>query len=160
MKKNALPAVSSTRTISRRKMLQSAAGLAAGAAVGLPRLAEAAGREEFYKVKNNKINQSVVAWCFKPMTVEELAVNAARMGMKSVELCPPESWPILKKHGLICAISSSHGFLKGFAHKEEHAECIEKLRTVIDATSAAGFPNVITFSGMRRGLRKALGRER
>src|SRR3712207_8035030 len=45
-----------------------------------------------------------------------------------------------KKNGLICAISSSHGFAKGFAHREEHDECLAKLRESIEATSAAGFP--------------------
>jgi hydroxypyruvate isomerase len=148
---------SRSKPMSRRTLLKSAAGLAAGAAIVGPRITEAAGREEFYKIKNKRINQSVVAWCFKPMPIEELAMNAAKMGMKSVELAPPESWNVLKKYGLICAISSSHGFLKGFAHEEEHAECTEKLRSVIDATSAAGFPNVITFSGMRRGLPEDVG---
>ena len=36
-------------------------------------MAGAAGREEFYRVKNNRINQSVVPWCFKPMPPEERA---------------------------------------------------------------------------------------
>ena len=136
--------------LSRRALLQGAAALAATA--GLPRLARAADNEDFYKVKNNRINQSVIHWCFRPMSVEELAAGAARLGLKSVELVGPEHWPTLKKHGLICAISGSHGFAKGFAHTEEHAECLEKLRTSIDATADAGWPSVITFSGFRRGL--------
>ena len=151
MKKS--PRVSSPRSgLSRRRLLASAAGLAAGAAVGWPRLADAKADEESYQVKNNRIHQSVIHWCFKPMSVEDLAAGAARLGLPSVELVGPEHWPTLKKHGLICAISSSHGFAKGFAHPEEHAECIDKLRPSIDATAAAGFPSVITFSGFRRGL--------
>ena len=102
--------------------------------------------------RNNRIQQSVVHWCFRPMSVEELAVASAKMGIKSVELVGPEHWATLKKHGLTCAISGSHGFAKGFAHTEEHAECITKLRQSIDATADAGFPSVITFSGFRRGL--------
>ena len=86
------------------------------------------------------------------MPVEELATHSARLGLKSVELVAPEHWPALKKLGLICAISSSHGFAKGFAHREEHDECIASLRKNIDATAAAGWPSVITFSGFRRGL--------
>jgi hydroxypyruvate isomerase len=105
-----------------------------------------------YTAKNGRIQQSVIHWCFKPMPVEELANHAARMGLKSVELVAPEDWPTLKKLGLICAISPSHGFTKGFAHKEEHAECLEILRKQIDLTSEAGFPSIITFSGFRRGI--------
>jgi hydroxypyruvate isomerase len=37
-------------------------------------------------------------------------------------------------------------------HKENHAMCIAKLTECIEANAAAGFPNVITFSGMRRGM--------
>jgi hydroxypyruvate isomerase len=86
------------------------------------------------------------------MSVEELAGHAQRMGIKSVELVSPEHWPLLQKLGLVCAMSPSHGFAKGFAHNEEHDECLNKLRASIDASSAAGFPNVITFSGFRRGI--------
>jgi hydroxypyruvate isomerase len=105
-----------------------------------------------YVIKHDRIQQSVVHWCFNPMPVETLAAAAARIGLKSVELVAPQHWPTLKKHGLICAISSSHGFAKGFAHREEHAECLDVLHKSIDATSAAGFPSVITFSGFRRGI--------
>jgi hydroxypyruvate isomerase len=126
-------------------------GLALSAAA-LPSVVRAADESQVYTAKNGRIQQSVIHWCFKPMPVEELANHAARMGLKSVELVAPENWPTLKKLGLICAISSSHGFTKGFAHKEEHAECLDVLRRQIDLTSEAGFPNIITFSGFRRGI--------
>jgi len=137
-------------TVSRRAILK--AGLAFGAAMTLPQIGRSAAEESFYKAKGNRINQSVVLWCFKPMPVEELAKNAVQMGIKSVELVTPEHWPMLKKLGLACAITPSHGFSKGFAHTEEHEECLKLLRERIDATAAAGFQNVITFSGFRRGL--------
>jgi hydroxypyruvate isomerase len=105
-----------------------------------------------YKVKNGRIKQSVVPWCFNPMKVEELARHAAAMGLQSVELCDPKVWPLLKELGMTCAISSSHGFAKGFAHKEEWAECHAKLRERIEQCAAAGVERVITFSGFRRGL--------
>lgn len=105
-----------------------------------------------YKIQHGRIQQSVVPWCFRPMPAPELIGHAARLGLKSVELIGTEHWPSLQKNGLVCAITSSHGFAKGFAHKEEHAECIASLRKSIDATSSAGWPNVITFSGFRRGI--------
>lgn len=126
--------------------------MALGAAAGLARVDFARDDASIYKAKNGRINQSVIHWCFKPMPVEELAEHAARMGLKSVELVGPEYWPALKKLGLICAITPSHGFAKGFAHVEEHAECLAILRKRIDETADAGFPNIITFSGFRRGI--------
>jgi hydroxypyruvate isomerase len=139
------------REINRRNALKRVGGALALGAAGLPRLGKGS-EPGTPSVNKNRIQQSVIHWCFKPMTVEELAGHAAHLGMSSVELVPAESWPMLKKLGLVCALSSSHGFTKGFAHKEEHAECIETLRKHIDETADAGFPSVITFSGFRRGL--------
>lgn len=122
------------------------------AAVALAKSACPGAATEEYKVQHGRIQQSVVPWCFRPMPARELIEHSARLGLKSVELIGTEHWPLLKEKGLVCAITGSHGFAKGFAHKEEHAECIASLRKSIDATSAAGWPNVITFSGFRRGL--------
>jgi len=105
-----------------------------------------------YRVQRGRIRQSVVPWCFRPWTLEELCRQAVRLGLPSVELVTPDKFPLLKQHGLVCALTGSHGFSKGFAHREEHAECLRILRERIDATAAAGFPAVITFSGFRRGI--------
>src|SRR5438094_5250640 len=144
--------------LNRRNALKQLGGaVAVGAAATLPNLIRAKAPEGAYRVKNNRINQSVILWCFKPMPVEELAAHAAQMGLKSVELVTPDYWPMLKKLGLICAMTPSHGFGKGFAHKEEHAECLEVLRKRIDDSAEAGFPSVITFSGFRRGISDEAG---
>lgn len=105
-----------------------------------------------YKITKGRIKQSVVPWCFNPMSVEELAKHSAAMGLKSVELCDPKHWPMLKSLGMTCAIAGSHGFAKGFAHKEEWAECHKALRSRIEQCAEAGVERVITFSGFRRGL--------
>lgn len=126
--------------------------MALGVSLGLPEAAKPDEKREFFRVKNANIRQSVIHWCFKPMTPPDLADNAAAMGMKSVELVTPEFWPKLKELGLVCAMAPSHGFAKGFARKEEHEECLKILRERIDECATAGFPNVITFSGFRKGV--------
>src|SRR5215204_5273097 len=139
--------------LNRRTALKRATGaLAFGAVAQLVRSTPAEEPSGSYKVQQGRIKQSVVWWCFKPMTVVELAEQAAGMGLKSVELIGPEHWAMLKEKGLICAMTPSHGFAKGFAHKEEHVECLKILRQRIDESAQAGFPNVITFSGFRRGV--------
>jgi hydroxypyruvate isomerase len=139
---------------SRRRLLQSlgAATLGLGADLFRPQASRAAAASELYRIRNGRIRQSVIHWCYQPMPVEELASGAARLGMESVELVTPEYWPLLKRLGLICAMAPSHGFIKGFAHTEEHEECLKVLRERIDQCAAAGFPSVITFSGFRRSL--------
>lgn len=135
------------RAVLRRAAVIGAAALAGGGA-GTARAAET----EVYRVKQARLKHSVAPWCFRPMPLEELCALAVRMGLASVELTTPVNFPVLKKHGLVCAMTSSHGFAKGFAHVEEHAECLKVLRERIDAVAAAEFPAVITFSGFRRGI--------
>ena len=105
-----------------------------------------------WKISNGRIRQSVVHWCFNPMSVEELATAAARMGLQSVELIDPKHWPTLKKLGLTCAIASSHGFVKGWNHRDNWDFCCEKLTAAIEAAADFGCPSVITFSGMRESI--------
>ena len=141
---------------SRRRLIGGVAALGTGGMVAGAVTGRAAAAD-LYRAKNNRVRQSVVPWCFKPMTLDELCVLAVRLGLPSVELTTPNNFPLLKKHGLVCALTGSHGFAKGFAHSEEHAECLKVLRERIDATAAAGFPSVITFSGFRRGLSDEVG---
>ncbi len=131
--------------ISRRRMLQITAGIgAAGAAV----LTLPSCKREERAVTKGRINQSIVHWCFeKYWDVEKTCQIAKQLGCKSVELVEPEHWATLKKYGLVCAITSSHLFIEGMNNPEYQPMCIEKMRKAIDASSAAGFPNVITFTG-------------
>src|SRR6266478_5663819 len=131
-------------SLNRRSALKRVGGAVAMSSLSaLPDFSRAA-EAGLYRAGKDRINQSVIHWCFQPMAVEELAGHAARMGMKSVELVDPGHWPMLKKLGLICAMTPSHGFAKGFAHREEHGFCLETLRKAVDESADAGFPNVIT----------------
>lgn len=157
--------------LTRRGLLASAAGaVAAGAvAVGGSNVASAQKRAKIKKwdgekvVTNGRINQSVCDWCFvgdgsvAPVTLDELAKNAAAMGIKSVELTPPENWDVLKKHGLVNALAPSHGFVDGFNDEKNHEMCIDAIKTSVDACADAGFPSVITFSGFRHGIPDDVG---
>ncbi|HRE80037.1 MAG TPA: TIM barrel protein [Opitutaceae bacterium] len=140
-----------TPAVSRRHALTS---LVAGTALTLTSSAITSAQEKapLYRAHRGRIAQSVVPWCFQPLTVPELARHAAALGIKSVELCPTTHWPLLKQLGLTPAIAGSHGFAKGFANREEHEECLSILRSRIDECAAAGVGRVITFSGFRKGI--------
>lgn len=142
-------------SLSRRSLLAAAAVAAPLAAVARSTAAE----PDAFKVTNGRIKQSVVSWCFNMLPVEELVKAAAAMGLKSVELISPEHWPTLKKHGLTCAIASSHGFVKGWNHVEHHDECKERIEKVIEQAADFGCPSVITFSGMREKLTDEEGKK-
>lgn len=141
---------------SRREVLQCAAGAAAGATLAGPISVEA--QETDRVVTKGRIKQSIVHWCFKDYwDIEQTAVIAKQLGCQSVELIDPEHWPILKKHGLTCAIAGSHGFVKGFNNPAYWDECIDKLRQRIDACADFGVQSVITFTGMRENIPDDVG---
>jgi hydroxypyruvate isomerase len=143
---------SSQHVCSRRTVLRGIAGAAAlGAAWPFVGRCSAAGLR-------GHVKHSVSYWCYEDylrrtkMSFDQFAAACAKLGIKSIELTSPDQWPTLKKHGLICAMSLSHSIPKGLNRLENHDECLAKLRKSIDATSEAGFPNVVTLSGNRDGM--------
>lgn len=142
---------------SRRGVLRGMAGLAAWGAVGP--LASSLRAEEAV----GHIKQSACLWCYdgfmrkEKMDLDAFAAACAKIGLKSIELVGPEQWAPLKKNGLICAMTPSHGIAKGINHLENHDECLAAIRKSIDATAEAGFPNVITLSGNCYGMDKQEG---
>ena len=144
--------MSRINSMDRRALLAGLAAAGTTAAFATAAEAEPMADDPNWKVTKGRIRQSVVAWCFKPMPVEELARHAAAMGLKSVELAPPADWPALKKYGLTCAIAGSHGFVKGWNDPANWDFCTEKIEGAINASADFGCQTVITFSGMRGNL--------
>ncbi|HEY4329393.1 MAG TPA: TIM barrel protein [Phycisphaerae bacterium] len=83
------------------------------------------------------------------MPLDSLASSAAAMGFVGIDLVDPPEWPTLRRHGLICTMTPTHTIVKGLNNPANHAECLAKIRASVEATAAAGFPNVICFSGNR-----------
>ncbi len=148
-----------SRSLSRRSMMKSTVAAAAGAAVLNAHSASADEPDAAWKIEKGRIRQSVVPWCFNNVSIgnekftvkeEELAAAAEKLGLKSVELGDRKLWPMLKKLGLTCAITGSHGFVSGFNHVENHDMCVEKVTQSVEAAADFGCPSVICFSGMKK----------
>jgi hydroxypyruvate isomerase len=137
--------------VTRRRALKASAAatvaLAAGARAEEPR----AGLASAKTARDGRLPQSIVHWCYKDYwkDPQQFARITKDLGCRSVEIIDPEHWPVLKKHGLVCAIAGSHGFVKGMNNPAHWDECMGLLRSRIDACADAGFPSVITFTGMR-----------
>ena len=109
-------------------------------------------------VIKGRVRQSIVHWCFsKYWDIEKTCQIAKQLGIPSIELVNPKDWPTLKKHGLTCAIASSHPFDKGMNNPTYQPMCVEKLRAAIDASSEFGCPSVITFTGFRENIPDDVG---
>ncbi|MCJ7693092.1 MAG: TIM barrel protein [Sedimentisphaerales bacterium] len=144
--------------MTRRQMLTRTAVAAAATVAAIPVRADEPAKCERI-VKNGRINQSVSRWCYNDWSLDKLCAVSAKMGIKSVELLNPPELPTVKKHGLVCAMLFSHSLQDGLSHTENHPECLAKLRENVDAASEYGFPNVVCFSGNRKGLPDDVGIE-
>jgi len=103
-------------------------------------------------VTKGRIKQSVSKWCYDKIPLDEFAASCKTIGLKAIELLGPGSFATLKKHGLVCALTNTHGLTKGLNRTENHAECLKAIRDAIDANAEHGMPNVITFPGNRQGM--------
>ncbi len=101
-----------------------------------------------------RIRQSVCRWCYKDFSVDQLAALAARLGMKGVDLLEVEEYEIPRQYGLICTMGYAGGgtIADSMNRTENHAAIEAAFRKNIPLAAKAGVPNVITFSGNRRGM--------
>ncbi len=98
------------------------------------------------------LKQSVCKWCYKDISLDDLAREAAAIGLKSVELLGPEEWPIVQKHGLTCAMPAGPGGIReGWNRIEHHKKLIEGSEVRLREIADAGLFNMIVFSGDRKG---------
>jgi len=136
--------------VTRRELLISGAL----AAASWPAFGLAA--EEKAKLKG-RIRQSASKWCYGGVPFEKLCEFARDIGMPGIDLLGPGDFKKVKEYGLVCSMTSCNSIGRGFNRPEHHEDLIKNLHGAIDATSAAGFPNVICFSGNRGGMADDVG---
>jgi hydroxypyruvate isomerase len=138
-----------TSKITRRSVVTAAAGAAGALAAGTQSAKAAAGKA----VTKGRIKQSVCHWCYRDMSVDALAEEAAKMGLRSVELLGEQDWPVVKKHGLVCAVGNGIcSITDGLNVKANHAEIEKNFRRLLPLAKEHGVPNLICFSGNRREM--------
>ena len=140
--------------LTRRQLLETTAGALAASAAG-PLVAPAAAEEK--AVLKGRIKQSIVFWCFnsagEKWTIDKTCAVAKELDCHSVEVVQPADWPMLKKHGLVCALAPNGmpgaPFVKGFNNLKYHDEVTTRMRAMIDACAEAGVPAIIAFTGYK-----------
>ena len=134
----------------RRSWLATTAGaVAMGMAAGSSARAQEA--SDAPVDRKGRIRQSVMGWCFRPMTAVELAKLGKRLGLVAIEGIDVGAYPEVRKLGLEISLVSSHGFATGPVSTDNHAEVEAKLKSSIDTAVQFECPSVITFTGMRVG---------
>jgi hydroxypyruvate isomerase len=131
---------------------------ALAATAGIPSMAAPADEQPVHR--KGRLKQCVTGGVFgRGRALEDNARDAAHMGAKGFDLIGPKDWPILKKYGLIPTMCPGFGgTIPDALNRKENHERIEKLmHEGIDVCASGGAPNLITFSGNRRGMADAEG---
>lgn len=108
-----------------------------------------------------RINHSVCKWCYPKVSLEDLCKAGKNMGLHSVELLTMDDFSTLKKQDLICAMVSGvpGGIENGLNRLENHDKIAEFFEKTVPLVAEAGYPNIICFSGNRRGMADEKGIE-
>jgi hydroxypyruvate isomerase len=129
--------------VTRRQLIGSSLSLAATAGLAAP--PRAAGR----------LKQSVSRWCYDKIPLDELCAFAVRIGLQGIDLLNPADYDTPRRYGLRCTMGYAADVMTiadGLNRRENHAAIEQAFRTGIPLAARSGVPNVIAFSGNRRGL--------
>lgn len=101
-----------------------------------------------------RINHSVCRWCYPSVPLETLCQVAKEIGITAIDLVGPEEWSVLKQYGLHAAMphGAGKGITEGFNDPSLHDELVADYENLIPQVAAAGYDQLICFSGNRRGL--------
>ena len=108
------------------------------------------------QVPGGRLKQGVSYWCYlKWFTLDELCKEAVRIGLKGSDLVTPDQYATVQKYGLIPSMTSGtepNTIPIGLNRLENHDRVLASLKNDITAAAEAKVPNVITFSGNRKGM--------
>jgi hydroxypyruvate isomerase len=104
--------------------------------------------------RKGQIRQSVSRWCYKDIPLDKLCAYAVQIGLQGIDLLGPEDYEVPARYGLVCSMGYGGGgeIPNGLNRVENHDKIEEGFRKYIPLAAKAGVPNVITFSGNRKGM--------
>ena len=149
----------------RREFLLSLAAAPVAASVGATASVASSGPQQSVPVtpvaRKGRIKQGVTTGVFaRGTSLEEACRQASRLGITGFDLIGPNDWPMLRKYGLVPSmypLGPGGTIADALNRTENHARLETSLRAAIDESAAAQVPNVITFSGNRRGMEDRVG---
>jgi len=100
------------------------------------------------------INHSVCRWTYNHLSLDELCKTVKQIGFAAIDLVGPKDWPILKQHGVYSSMcnGAEPSITVGWNDPNLHASLIKTYSEHIDLVAAAGYKNLICFSGNRKGM--------
>ena len=139
--------------LTRRTLLGAVAGATLVSATGTA-------QESPATPMKGRLKQSVCKWCYSKMSLDELCAAAKEIGLVSIDLLNENEWATVKNYGLTCAMANGpSGIVEGWNLPADHDKLVEESERLLPLVAAAGLPNMIVFSGNRRGMSDSEGLE-
>jgi hydroxypyruvate isomerase len=83
-----------------------------------------------------------------------------RIGLKGIDLVDHNDWPTIRKYGLMPSMTPGAGNIPDCWNRlDNHEALVRQMEENLPRAAAAGVPNVITFSGNRKGMPDGEGLE-
>jgi hydroxypyruvate isomerase len=151
--------IAMTTPMTRRSALGRVAGGAAFLSASIGSLAERLAAAEVQL--KGRVRHSVCKWCYPKVSLDDLCREGKTFGLTSVELLEVKDFETLKKHDMVCAMVSGvpGGITTGLNRLENHDRIAAFFEDTAPKVAAAGFQNIICFSGNRAGMSDEQGLE-
>ena len=148
-----------TTPMTRRSALGRVAGAAAFLSATTASLAERLAAADVQL--KGRVRHSVCKWCYPKVSLDDLCREGKAFGLSSVELLEVKDFETLKKHDMVCAMVSGvpGGITTGLNRLENHDRIAAFFEATAPKVAAAGFQNIICFSGNRAGMSDEQGLE-
>jgi len=109
--------------------------------------------------RNGRIRHSVSAWCFS-MPLDELCRNCSAMGIEAIDLLNPDQWETPRRHGMVCSLGNGPtSIVDGMNRVENHDRVVAECERLLPLAAKHGVPNLMLFSGNRKGMPDDVGLE-
>ena len=146
-------------TSNRRTVIKNIlAGSVAASATGILSSFAPVTSKQNTPLKKN-INHSVCRWTYDFLPLEELCKAVNTIGFSAIDLCGPKDWPTLKQYNIYSSMCNGAeiSLVKGWNDPQYHATLIKNYTEMIPLVAAAGYRNLICFSGNRNGMANEVG---
>ena len=103
---------------------------------------------------STSIRHAVCSWTYGHLSLSELCKLCHELGIAAIDLVGPKNWSVLKAHDIDCSMCNGAeiSLTEGFNDAQYHDTLIKKYTDHIEWVSAAGYKNLICFSGNRKGM--------
>lgn len=134
--------------------------LGSAAAIAAPAVSIAANpKNENKEMLKGNIKHSVCRWTYNFLSLDELCKAVKDIGFAAIDLVGPKDWDTLKKYNIYSSMCNGAeiSLTEGWNDKQYHPTLLKNYNEHIDLVAAAGYKNLICFSGSRRGMADEVG---